>query len=141
MSKEPRLPKFAIFYNNDEVVYGGGEDDEIVWLGFSRKWLEAPSDGVVGVLTENYDLGREELFPYDYYYQLPVGGHGKGCVGSSMKIGAYLRQLCDIGGIVKFGGWTDPVNFRKKVAKLMKDNFIQNQSGKRRPHNEDTADD
>jgi hypothetical protein len=102
-----KLPKFSIFYNNGEVVHGGGEDDELVTLQVSRKWLEAPSDGVACVVIQDSVIGRQQLDMYEYYYHFPLNSHAKGACGGSHKIGMYCRQMTDIGGLVKFGGWTD----------------------------------
>ena len=95
------IPRFSIYYNNGDVVQGGGEDDEEVTLTFSRKWLEAPSDGVSHIVVECPTLGRAIRMAYEYYFQLPLNSHGEGDIGGSMKIGPYLRQLTDtVGSLV-----------------------------------------
>jgi hypothetical protein len=128
------IPRFSIYYTNGDVVHGGGEDDEEVTLTFSKKWLSAPNDGVCHIVVECPDLGRGVRRDQEYYYQLPLNHHGEGDIGCSMKIGPYLRQLCNLGGIVKFGGWTIAKNAHA-------DTHVPKQSGRRREQEEDTADD
>ena len=109
---------------------------------FSRKWLEAPNDGVDRIIAEIEYAGRDELRETEYYYQLPINSHGKGSIGSSMKIGPYLRQAVDMGGIVKFGGWTNQYNHRHVIpAKAHKENdWVPRKTGELREPEEDTAD-
>ena len=130
------MRKFSIYYNNGDVVHGGGEDDEEVTLTFSRKWLEAPSDGVAVVVSEAESTGRSQQNAYEYYYQLPINGHGNGVTGGSMKVGAFLRQV----GIVKFGGWTEDVNHNALMIKASHDEWVGKQSANKRPIAEDEAD-
>lgn len=135
------MRKFAIFYNDGSVVYGGGDDDELVPVMFSRKWLEAPSDGVCHINIENDDVRRATLKQQEYYFYLPDNYHGKGYIGGSMKIGAFLRQAVDIGSLVKFGGWTDANNYKAIARQAQLDEYIPREFG-RLPHNEeDQADD
>ena len=134
------MRRFAIYYNNGDVVRGGDDSDEEVTLTFSKKWLEAPSDGVACVVYEDKRVGRQILGSNEYFYQMPIDHHGKGALGASMKIGAYLRQLSDLGGIVKFGGWTDDVNFQEIKNKANKDEVIPYTPNKVEPHSEDEAD-
>lgn len=134
------MKKFAIYYNNGDIVYGGGEDDEEITLTFSRKWLEAPSDGVAAIQVESFELGRYSVDSQEYYYMLPLEHHGEGDIGGSLKIGPYLRQLSDYGGIVKFGGWTDSTHYKEIKARAMKDGYLMPQTNTRRPHDEDEAD-
>ena len=134
------IPKFSIYYNNGEVVHGGGPEDETVTLTFSKKWLEAPNDGVSHVVVECPDLGRAIRKAYEYYYQLPLNQHGQGDIGGSMKIGPYLRQACDQGGIVKFGGWTSSSQFKEVARKANADTYVPRQSGRRLGNDEDSAD-
>ena len=130
------MRKFAIYYNNGDVVEGGGDDDEEITLTFSKKWLEAPSDGVAVVVSETTTTGRTTLHANEFYYQLPINGHGLGSNGASMKVGPYLRQL----GIVKFGGWTDDANHDSIKAKAKHNEHVQRQSAKRSDQLEDESD-
>ena len=130
------IPKFSIYYNNGDVIHGGGEDDEEITLTFSRKWIEAPSDGVSHVVGERPDIGRGLYRDCEYYYQLPVNGHGAGEYGATMKIGAYARQL----GVIKFGGWTGSKNYMMISNAANKDQWVPKQSAIRREPLEDTAD-
>lgn len=135
------MRKFAIYYNNGDVVYGGGDDDEEITLTFSKKWLEAPSDGVACVTAENAKTGKVKLFEHDYYYQLPINHHGNGDIGCSMKIGAYIRQLSNQGGIVKIGGWTDISNHNDQMKKATLDPYIKQGSGTTSESDEDGRED
>jgi hypothetical protein len=135
------MRKFAIYYNNGDVVYGGGDDDEEVTLTFSKKWLEAPSDGVSCVTVENSNTGRSKLFEHEYYYQLPINHHGDGDVGCSMKLGAFIRQLADQGGIVKCGGWTAAPNHNEQMKKATLDPYIKQGSGTVQVSDEDGRED
>lgn len=134
------MKPFAIFYNNGDVVYGGGEDDEVITLTFSRKWLEAPSDGVSHIISDNGDTGRLTLCDNEYYYQMPYNYHGKGDIGQSNKVGPFLRQLTDLGGIVKFGGWTHNTTFKETAKRARLDDWVKPLTGKRRENPEDEAD-
>ena len=130
------MKKFAIYYNNGDVVQGGGEDDEEITLTFSKQWLEAPSDGVAVVVSETTTTGRTTLRANEFYYQLPINQHGLGCHGASMKIGAYLRQL----GVVKFGGWTDDGNHDEIKRRASMDTYVKRASAQRPPVLEDESD-
>lgn len=130
------MRKFAIFYNDGSVVYGGGDDDEEVTLTFSRKWLEAPNDGISHINVEDEQIGRLPLKGHEFYYQLPINGHGDGSIGGSMKVGPFLRQL----GVVKFGGWTASLNFRDIANKAHRDTYIKPSGNRKREPEEDTSD-
>lgn len=117
-----RIPKFSIFYNDGEVVHGGGEDDELVPVYFSKKWLEARSDGVCQVNVEG-QKGTVANNQYEFYFQLPINYHGEGFIFGSNKLGPYLRQACSPLSIVKFGGWTSKDNFQEIIAKARKDKW------------------
>lgn len=130
------MRKFAIFYNNGEVVYGGGTEDEEVSITISKKWLEAPNDGVSHIISEVPDMGRLTLKDYEYYYQMPYSCHGEGDIGGSMKIGVYLRQI----GLVKFGGWTSNKNFRAIAGRANLSKWIPQVSARKKIQNEDEAD-
>lgn len=135
------IPKFVIIYNNGDEWYGGGEDDELVPVYFSRKWLEAPSDGVSHIVVENPSLGRSVRKEYEFYYQMPLNFHGEGDIGGSMKIGAYLRQAVDDGGFVKFGGWTSTATYQENARKAHTNDYIKKESAKHREQQEDSTDD
>lgn len=125
------MRKFAIYYTNGDVVRGGGEDDEYIDIRVSKAWLEAPADGVAVVIQENDMIGRSCLYDMEYYYYLPDNSHGKGDIGSSQKIGAYLRQMTDKGGLVKFGGWTHDETFQDVLRKATRDEEIRPQSNRK----------
>ena len=130
------LRKFAIYYNDGSVVYGGGDDDEEVTLTFSKKWLEAPSDGISHIVQEDSVTNRQTLFGNEYYYQLPYNSPGEGELGASMKAGAYLRQS----GLVKFGGWTASENFYKIAKRAKADDYIKFRRVAESAPEEDTMD-
>lgn len=90
-------PRFAIFYA-DRIVEGGGPSDEEVEVVFrvSKKWLEAPVDGVQAVVVEDPHTSRKALNGEDYYYAIP-SAH----VGATSDLGAFLRG--HLRGLVKFG--------------------------------------
>ena len=131
------MRRFSIFYNDGTVVHGGGEDDELVPVYFSRKWLEAPSDGVCAVKTDSAHVGGTVFSQSEFYFQLPFNFHGKGDIFSSNKIGAYLRQACDFGSLVKFGGWTTYEGYNEAQIKARKDEWTRPQTGKVKEPEED----
>lgn len=134
-----KLPKWTIVYTNGHVVNGGGDDDEIVTLHVSKKWLEAPSDGVAVVVVEDSMIGRQQLQLYEYYYHFPVNSHGIGGIGGSAKIGPYLHQMTDLGGLVKFGGWTDTQNYYDLNAKAYNSTYVRPRTNTTPVLNEDAA--
>lgn len=118
------MRKFAIYYNNGDIVYGGGDDDELVPVYFSRKWLEAPSDGVSHVVVDSG--GSEQVCKQeDYFIQMPYGEHGDGYVVGTSDLNAFLRQAVNHGSLVKFGGWTSAENYREIADKAHKDPYIR----------------
>lgn len=114
------MKRFTILYNDGSTVHGGGEDDELITLTFSKKWLEAPSDGVC-IINRECDVGTTvtSLDQYDTFFMFPEESHGEGEIYGANDIGAYLRQL----GIVKFGGWTSRTHFHDLLAKARKDDW------------------
>jgi len=126
------MRKIKLFYNDGTSVECGGDDDEEVTLTFSKKFIEAPSDGIACVHCDDAMTGRSPVYANEFYYQMPINGHGKGCTGGSMKIGAFLRQL----GIVKFGGWTDSINHNNQMVAASKDTYVDRLSAKRREPSE-----
>jgi hypothetical protein len=135
------VPKFTIVYNDGREVNGGGEDDELVPVYFSKKWLEAPSDGVSHIVVEVPDIGRHTTYGHEYYYQLPLNYHGAGDIGGSMKIGPYLRQLVGTEmSVVKFGGWTSTESYQARARQAHLSTHVPQTCGKRREQQEDPAD-
>lgn len=106
------IPRFAIFYENGSVVEGGGEDDEVVELTFkvSKKWLEAPNDGIEAVVEENPFTCRYVWRDDDYFYSLPEGHD----LCSTSDLGSYLR--IHLKGMIKFGTCTTASN----IAEIFK---------------------
>lgn len=121
------MKKFIIYYNDGTTVEGGDEDDELVPIYFSRKWLEAPSDGVTMIDRED-PRGVISLKEWEFYFQLPDNFHGNGMIGGSNKIGPFLRQAAMPYSLVKFGGWTSHENFtearRKSRDNVRKKHFL-----------------
>jgi len=131
------IPKFSIYYADGTRYDGGGEDDEIVTLQFSKRWLEAPADGVLCMTVHDPKLNRTMLVDHDFYYGFPLNHHGKGTQGCANSLGPYLRSL----GIVKFGGWTHTDNCEQaKVRMLMDDDWIPGVAH-RTADNESTSED
>ena len=130
------MRKWKIFYNDGTTIEGGGDDDEIVTLQFSKKWLEAPSDGISHIIQQDSVTNRQTLFGNEYYYQLPYNSHGNGELGASMKAGAFLRQS----GLVKFGGWTASENFYEIAKKARADTYILFRTVAESEPEEDTLD-
>ncbi len=130
------MRKWKIFYNDGTTIEGGGDDDEIVTLQFSKKWLEAPSDGISHIIQQDSVTNRQTLFGNEYYYQLPYNSHGNGELGASMKAGAFLRQS----GLVKFGGWTASENFYEIARKARADTYILFRTVAESEPEEDTLD-
>lgn len=118
------MRKFAIYYNNGNIVYGGGEEDELVPVYFSRKWLEAPSDGVSHVVIDT-ELGEQVSKQEDYFIQMPYGEHGDGYVTGTSDLNPFLRQAINHGSFVKFGGWTSAENYRKIADTAPNDPYIR----------------
>ena len=108
------MNKFAIFYENGDIVEGGGEDDEVVEITFrvSRKWIEAPNDGIQAVVEENPFTCRYVWRDSDYYYTLPVG-HDICCTDD---LGSYLRV--HLKGMIKFGTCTTQDNLAEVFSKV-----------------------
>ena len=108
------MRKFAIFYEDGSVVDGGGEDDEEVELTFkvSKKWLEAPNDGIQAVIEENPITCRYVWRDEDYFYSLP---HGFDLCATS-DLGSYLRV--HLKGMIKFGTCTTEKNFEAIFSKI-----------------------
>lgn len=111
------LPKFSIYYVDGTRLDGGGEEDELVPLYFSKKWLEAPADGVLAIAVQDPKINRQPLDHQDFYYAFPANHHGKGTCGHAGSLGPYLRSL----GIVKFGMWTHRDNYEDAKRRAMND--------------------
>lgn len=105
---------FAIFYADGSVVEGGGPDDELVNITFkvSKKWLEAPNDGVQAVVVRNPYTCRYVWRGHDHYFQMDGGE-----IHSADDIGAYLRM--HLKGMMKFGLCMNTEEFAE-VAKAVK---------------------
>ena len=108
------MNKFAIFYEDGSIVEGGGDDDEVVELTFkvSKKWLDAPVDGVQAVIEENPYTCRYVWRDDDYYYTLPQD-HTLCCTSD---LGSYLR--IHLKGMVKFGTCTMAENLNRIFAEI-----------------------
>ena len=119
-----------IYYNDGSEVLIGGDDDELVPVYFSKKWLEAPADGVCQVDKVD-ERGVISLKEWEFYFQMPDNFHGKGNIGGSNKIGPFLRQSCMPYSLVKFGGWTSFENYqnvRKKSREYVRNNYFLNRN-------------
>ena len=105
---------FAIVYSDGSIVEGGGDDDEIVELTFkvSRKWLEAPNDGVQAVIVKNPYSCRYVWRGHDHYFQMDGGE-----IHAADDIGPYHRM--HLQGMMKFGLCMNTEDFAE-VAKIIK---------------------
>ena len=103
------IPKFAIFYEDGSIVEGGGDDDEEIELTFkvSKKWLEAPADGVQAIIEENPYTCRYVWRDDDYCYALPEGN----TLCCTSDLGSYLRV--HLKGMIKFGTCTTAENLNE----------------------------
>ena len=84
-------------------------------------------------------IGRQQLDMYEYYYHFPLNSHAKGAVGGSHKIGMYCRQMTDLGGLVKFGGWTDTQHYYDVNAKAYNSTHVPPRTNKLPERAEDDA--
>jgi len=105
---------FAIFYDDGTIVEGGGDDDELVDITFkvSKKWLEAPNDGVQAVIVRNPYTCRYVWRGHDHYFQMNGGE-----IHAADDIGAYLRK--HLKGMMKFGLCMNTEDFAE-IAKSIK---------------------
>ena len=92
------LDPFAIFYNDGSIAEGGGEDDEMVEVTFkvSRKFLEAPNDGIQAIVVYNPYSCRYVWRDSDHFFMLSGGE-----IHAADDIGPYLRK--HLKGMMKFG--------------------------------------
>jgi len=110
------IPKFSIIYADGTQYDGGGVDDEVVTLSFSKRWLEAPSGGVQIVLQENDLTGRNILKDGEYFYMLPLEEPHRGDIGITNKVTPIILQL----GTIKWGGWTSDNAYASSLVKANK---------------------
>ena len=89
-------------------------------------------DQAVTVAGGEFDVDVLEDYP------LAVG---KGDVGCSMKLGPFIRQLTDLGGLVKCGGWTDVGNHNEQMKKATLDPYIKQGVGTIKEPDEDGKED
>lgn len=114
------MKKFAIFYNDGSIIEGGGKDDEKITLSFtvSRKWLEAPIEGVQAVVAERADTCRIVWRGTDYYMMLPDETNGDCTVYSPQddNLSVYLRTVLQ--GMVKFGMCLGDESYRELMKRV-----------------------
>ena len=104
---------FAIFYDDGSVVEGGGPDDEVVELTFkvSKKWLEAPNDGIQAVVVRNPFTCRYVWEGEDHYFMLDGGE-----IHCADDIGPYHRK--HLKGMVKYGLCLNTEDYTEMVKKV-----------------------
>lgn len=114
------IPKFAIFYNDGSIVEGGGQEDEEITLSFtvSKKWLEAPIDGVQAVVSERADTCRIVWRGTDYYVMLPNETNGDCTVYSPQddNLSVYHRTI--LRGMMKFGMCLGDNKYRELMKRV-----------------------
>lgn len=105
---------FAIFYADGSVVEGGGSDDEVVEVTFrvSKKWLEAPNDGIQAVIVRNPYTCRYVWSGQDHYFMLDGGE-----IHMADDIGPYQRV--HLKGMVKYGLCLNTEDYAK-VTQIVK---------------------
>jgi hypothetical protein len=113
------IEPFAIFYHDGSIVEGGDETDEEVEITFkvSKKWLEAPNDGLQAVIVKNPYSCRYVWRGHDHYFMLPGGE-----IHSADDIGAYLRMY--LKGMMKFGLCLNTEDYAKLHQKIKAYNKI-----------------
>lgn len=104
----------AIFYSDGKVIECGFEDDEEVELVFkfkvSRKWLEAPVDGIQAIIQQDPIRCRHVLRGQDHFYALP-----EGMLHAADSLAPFLNE--HLKGVVKFGVCLDDDKYREVMAK------------------------
>ena len=93
------MRKFVIFYEDGSAYEGGGEGDEEVEVIFkvSKDWLNAPVDGVQGVVYEEVNGTTKHCNGFEHVLMLPDGSD----IYGTNDLGPFLRKY--LKGIVKFG--------------------------------------
>ena len=124
--------KFAIFYSNGDIIEGGDEDDEVVEVTIrtTRKWLEAPNDGVQAVVVYNPYSCRYVWRDQDHYFMLDGGE-----IHAADDIGPYLRE--HLKGLMKFGLCVNREEWEEVYRKVKAYNGIPRDCGERRPRPDD----
>lgn len=104
------MRKLAIFYANGEVIECGFDDDQEVELNFcfkvSKKWLEAPNDGIQAIIQHDPIRARHVLRGHDYFYALPDG-----MIHAADPLAPYLNQ--HLKGLVKYGVCLTDADYKK----------------------------
>ena len=92
------MKEFAIFYDDGSIIEGGGDDDEVIELTFkvSKKWLNAPADGVQAVIVKDDYVCRHVLYGKDHYFMIDGGE-----ICNENDIGPYHRK--HLKGMFKYG--------------------------------------
>lgn len=93
--------KWRIYYDNGSTFSNTDGD-----------FKDAPSDGVLGVVEKDEDVGRCVYWSKEFYFILPDG-----TLGFSDDLGPFLRGL----GIIKFGRWTGKKPWAEAIKKMAED--------------------
>ena len=72
-------------------------DDGTTFSNLDGRFEDAPSDGILGIVEADPEVGYVLYHGKDYYYLLADGS-----IGMADDPGPYLRTL----GVIKFGRWT-----------------------------------
>jgi len=108
------MRKFIIVYEDGNTVAGGGDDDEEVTLTFtmSKKWLEAPVDGVQVVKYQSDEGKWKYWHGVDHYMMLPGGFE----IYAHNDLGPYIRKHLE--GMVKYGLCISREDYEAYVKKV-----------------------
>ena len=87
-------------------------DDGSTFSNLDGTFEEAPSDGVLGVVEKDADVGRCVYWGKEHYYVLPDG-----TIGFADDLGPFLRGL----GIIKFGRWTGKKPWTRALKRMVED--------------------
>ncbi len=87
-------------------------EDGFTYSNLDGPFHKAPSDGVIGVVAANDEVGRRVFHGRDFYFILEDG-----TIGEADDLGPFLRKL----GVVKFGRWVGDKPYKGTLAKMMND--------------------
>ena len=87
-------------------------DDGSIYSNLDGEFVDAPSDGVLGVVEIEEEVGYQIFRGKDFYFELEDG-----TMGTTDELGPLLRKL----GIIKFGRWCGKAQWAKVWGDMVKD--------------------